>query len=82
MIWTDERTGRHWDVRAIGRTGGPILSDPEDWRRRILPQGVIVLVFQAVGQPSESRIVSGAPEDWATRPDKIAQLFDEANRRR
>ena len=82
MIWIDQKTGRSWNVHQIGRIGAPVSTEgapPADLNRR---EGAIVLAFDSLNPPSESRVVTGAPEDWENRPDVLAELFARTTRER
>jgi len=82
VIWTDPQTGRRWEVEQLGRIDRSLASGPDDLPSHTLPAGTIVLGFLAVDPPRESRVISGAPENWRERPGVIARLFDEAGRPR
>jgi hypothetical protein len=82
MIWIDQKTGRSWNVHQIGRIGSPTSEEGNRSADSSVREGAIVLAFDALDPPRESRVVTGAPAGWENRPDVLAELFERTNRGR
>jgi hypothetical protein len=82
MIWIDQKTGRSWNVHQIGRIGSPTSDEGPPSADSVVREGAIVLAFDSLDPPRESRVVTGAPAGWEERPDVLAELFAKTNRGR
>jgi hypothetical protein len=81
MIWTDEKNGRRWIVRQLGRISGEFRAVEKDDQppRETMPVGSVVVAFISMDPPSESRVVAGVQADWSERPESLPELFAKAS---